>query len=59
MTDHRIVGTMIRDKCEQLKRARLVCLVTAEALRMYGDKPKHVQAVIADLDEEGSKSDGQ
>jgi hypothetical protein len=51
------IGELIRDKCEMVKRARLVCLVSAEALRMYGDKPTHVQRVIADLETEGSKSD--
>jgi hypothetical protein len=49
------VAELIRDKCEQVKRARLVCLVSAEALKMHGDKLTHVQRVIADLETEGKK----
>jgi hypothetical protein len=64
-TDHSIVGAMIRDKCEQLRQARLVCADAAKRLSEVtgemtpgGRALAHTLGVIADLEDEGSKSDG-
>ena len=61
-TDHRIVGKMIRDKCEQLRQARLVCQRAAAGLRdrqavMSPNQSayRELTALIAEVDAEGKK----